>query len=101
MRKASYLLHSAAGAVLGIFVYLLCFSGTVAIFKEELVGWVNAGHRPVAAATPSLQQRLAVMKARLPEGEEVRRLTFPAGAYGVYELRSQKGSRVFAHEDGS
>jgi len=97
-----YRLHSWSGAVLGIMLYMLCFSGTVAVYKDELVRWCNPPARAAESATPlSLNQLYVALSDHLPEGDQPRRLTFPAGAYGVYELRSLEGFRVVADRSGN
>jgi len=96
-----YRLHSWCGIVLGGMLYLLCFSGTVAVYKDELVQWCNPS-LPAGDSSSALSynERFAKLKTQLPEDDLPRRLTLPSGAYGVHELRSAGGIRVVAGAQG-
>ncbi|MEM9839357.1 MAG: PepSY-associated TM helix domain-containing protein [Pseudomonadota bacterium] len=43
--KRNYALHSWSGLVLGLFVFVVCFSGSLALFYEELEPWEDASRR--------------------------------------------------------
>jgi len=43
--KRNYGLHSWSGLVLGLFVFVVCFSGSLALFYEELEPWEDASRR--------------------------------------------------------
>ncbi|MDZ7753586.1 MAG: PepSY-associated TM helix domain-containing protein [Gammaproteobacteria bacterium] len=71
---------------------MLCVSGAVAVFKDELNDWVDGMVR-APAAVPPLDQAMARLRAGLPAGQRPRRLELPTASRG-YELRSQEGLRL-------
>ncbi|GIW88208.1 MAG: iron-regulated membrane protein [Isosphaeraceae bacterium] len=103
-RRTFFLVHSFGGVTLGVMLYMLCFSGAVAVYKDELVLWANspaAEHRESSQSTPvDIDALFKTLKARLPEREVPRRLTLPRGASGVFELRTRGGKRVWADASG-
>ncbi|MGC3971412.1 MAG: PepSY-associated TM helix domain-containing protein [Pirellulales bacterium] len=106
LRRLNYLLHVWSGAVLGCYLYLLCFSGAIIVFKDEMVGLAarqnaapphSAGSvvAPSSApAAPSLDAVVESVAQQLPPDDPRRRLTFPLFEGGAYELRSYGGKRV-------
>lgn len=70
--KRLYDLHSWIGILIGLFLFVVSFTGTAALFGEEIVPWENPSHRlsipedPIAF-DPILQTVFAEIKA--DEGE--------------------------------
>lgn len=92
--KQHYRLHTWCGIVLGLFLFLLCFSGALAVYKDDLSRWSErtAASRSgdcrigVDAAFSSLRERAG--------SAEIRRLSLPEGGEGYYLLRLKDGSRI-------
>lgn len=92
--KQHYMLHTWCGIVLGLFLFLLCFSGALAVYKDDLSQWSErtAASRSgdcrigVDAAFSSLRERAG--------SAEIRRLSLPQGGNGYYLLRLKDGSRI-------
>ncbi|WP_337187644.1 PepSY-associated TM helix domain-containing protein [Phenylobacterium sp.] len=51
--------HSALGLAFAALIYLVCFSGTVAVFVDEFRRWERPDVAPVAAVSPEALQRAA------------------------------------------
>ena len=56
--KRMNLLHSWTGIITGLFVFVVCFSGTVALFYEELATWENPQLRSQFSEPPQVSNRL-------------------------------------------
>jgi uncharacterized iron-regulated membrane protein len=50
-----YSLHSWAGIITGLLLFIVCFSGSVMVFREEIDAWAN----PSAGALPRMEQPVA------------------------------------------
>ncbi len=99
--RLHYRFHSWCGIVLGVMLYLLCFSGTVAVYKDELVAWSNPPLQgDEESGRPAYDEIFGALAAGLPANDPPRRLTVPRGAYGAYELRSAGGARVLRDAKG-
>ncbi|MEM8862599.1 MAG: PepSY-associated TM helix domain-containing protein, partial [Chloroflexota bacterium] len=47
-----YDLHSWSGISLGLFVFVVCFSGSLALFFHEIQTWEDPARRLAVAAAP-------------------------------------------------
>ncbi|WP_312165481.1 PepSY-associated TM helix domain-containing protein [Phenylobacterium sp.] len=64
--------HSALGLAFAALIYLVCFSGSVAVFAEEFHRWERPAAPQLSAATPqALQTLLAEAVAKAPGAEHV------------------------------
>ena len=105
-----YRVHAWTGLVSGIFLLVICVSGSVAVFRPEIeraADWrgVNFDVRPGAGAPMSLTAAMAVARAKHPSGE-VTGAAYPAtpgswqshGPTYALTMRVGKGSReVLVH----
>ncbi|MEL6277264.1 MAG: PepSY-associated TM helix domain-containing protein [Pseudomonadota bacterium] len=48
----NYDLHSWSGLALGLFVYVICFSGSIALFHHEILSWEDPAKRMTVADAP-------------------------------------------------
>ncbi|MEM9599894.1 MAG: PepSY-associated TM helix domain-containing protein, partial [Pseudomonadota bacterium] len=49
----NYGLHSWSGMVLGLFVYVICFTGSLALFAHEIISWEDPAKRLPIAESPA------------------------------------------------
>ncbi len=61
--------HSLIGLIVGGLIYVLCLSGTLAVFEDELEWWEDASAPAVAAVTPEAAQKAAQTLFSAREGE--------------------------------
>jgi len=67
--RALFAGHSLAGICLGALLYLVCLSGTIALFVDELTPWTQPAVRATAAApAASLDALVAAVHPRLAGG---------------------------------
>jgi uncharacterized iron-regulated membrane protein len=60
--------HSVMGLVISAFMFIVCLSGTVAVFEDEIGWWENPVQAPVETVSPSLAQATAeTVIARQPD----------------------------------
>lgn len=66
-----FTLHSWAGLVTGLLLFIVCFSGAVVVFKNEIDRWANPslGRLPTVAQPVSLDTVLASVQQRHPQAE--------------------------------
>ncbi|MEO0612968.1 MAG: PepSY-associated TM helix domain-containing protein, partial [Pseudomonadota bacterium] len=61
-RQRLYDLHSWTGVLTGLFIYVVCFTGTVALFASEAALWIDeveaAPERAVSVSIDALVQEL-------------------------------------------
>jgi uncharacterized iron-regulated membrane protein len=105
-----YRLHAWAGLLGGLFLLVICVSGSVAVFRPEIeraADWGGASFdvRPGAGAPMSLEAAIGVARARHP-GTDVIGAAYPAppgswhshGATYALTLKERKGERqVLVH----
>ncbi|MCQ9319753.1 PepSY domain-containing protein, partial [Staphylococcus aureus] len=62
-------LHSWAGIVTGLLLFVVCFSGAVVVFKNEIDLWANPSlvQLPRAAQPAPLDTVLSHLRTRYPE----------------------------------
>lgn len=65
-----FTIHSWAGIVTGLLLFVVCFSGAVMVFKNEIDRWANPSlaQLPRAATPASLDTMLRNVQAAYPEG---------------------------------
>ena len=73
-----FVLHSWAGIVTGLLMFIVCFSGAVVVFKNEIELWANPSlaHLPRSAQPAPLDVVLAQLQARYP-GATVETIALP------------------------
>ncbi len=73
-----FVLHSWAGIVTGLLMFIVCFSGAVVVFKHEIDLWANPSlaQLPRSAEPAPLDVVLAQLQARYP-GATVETLALP------------------------
>ena len=86
--KRNYDLHSWSGVALGLFVYIVAFTGCPALFHQELQTWEDPARRLPLAETPApIHETFADwIEGNLEEGEELGfiRLTYPTEVEPYY-----------------
>jgi uncharacterized iron-regulated membrane protein len=87
-------LHAWAGIVTGLLLFVVCFSGAVVVFKEEIDLWANPSlaRLPRAQAPVALDTVLAQLQARYP-GATVETIALPDDVNPAYF--------AFLHEAGT
>jgi uncharacterized iron-regulated membrane protein len=74
-RKILFWLHLAAGLLAGIVIFVMCFTGAILAFEQELVAWAERDARRVTApagATPRpLDELTAAARASAPANARV------------------------------
>jgi uncharacterized iron-regulated membrane protein len=71
-RTVLFWLHLAAGLIAGVAIGIMCFTGTVLAFEQELVAWAERDARrvtPPAAAAARLPLQELVQKARAAKSD--------------------------------
>lgn len=73
-----FVLHSWAGIVTGLLMFIVCFSGAVVVFKNEIDRWANPSlaQLPRSASPVPLDVVLAQLQARYP-GAMVETIALP------------------------
>ena len=107
-----FVLHSWAGIVTGLLLFIVCFSGAVVVFKNEIDLWANPSlaQLPRSATPASLDAVLTQLQTRYPGGTVetialpdainpsyfafVRERGAPASARTKVALRSDTGTVV-------
>lgn len=84
-----FVLHSWAGLVTGLLLFIVCFSGAVVVFKNEIDLWANPSLRampPVSAlpAGPVAPERVLAEVERRHPGSTVDSLWLPGELLPVY-----------------
>lgn len=97
-----YNLHSWSGMVLGLFVYLVSFTGCFALFHDELTSWEDPAGRLQLAEEPALINETFSdwVEARVSEGRlTFLDLTYPSTLAPYYAARanivSEDGETLF------
>ncbi len=89
-----YDIHSWTGLVMGLFLFAICFSGTVALFYHEMKPWEAPDHRlPITDTPPPIDALLADAIAR--SGGDVE----PAITIRLPEAY-EPGVRIFLETEG-
>ena len=78
-RKRLYDLHSWTGVIIGLFVFVVCFSGITALFRYPLYQWEDPAYHRVLQSAPQAINAIAVK--RISELDEANRLTFIGVAF--------------------
>lgn len=90
-----YRIHAWMGVGFGLVVLALCLTGSIAVLRADIVGWVGSPLPPVSnACRLAPDQALARMSNGLDGDAPVRRLSLPALTGGYYELRLADGRRT-------
>lgn len=100
MKALIHRLHVWCGAGAGLFILLLCLSGSLAVFRLEISQWVAGGLSAPANCTLAADSALATLRSRLQEAPDsgglLRRLSLPELTGGYWELRLANGERAQA-----
>ncbi|MFN2361116.1 MAG: PepSY-associated TM helix domain-containing protein [Marinobacter sp.] len=89
-------MHIWLGMLAGLIFFMICLSGTVAMFRMEIVKWQNSllVNSPVTSGCAlNADQAFRELNEQL-SGSPPRRLSLPALTGGFYELRLQDGRRL-------
>ncbi len=92
--RRHYQLHTWCGIALGLLLFLLCVSGALAVYKDELNRWSEVR---VQAQTERCDLDADAVFARFSQMADVkalRRITLPEHEHGHYLFRLQDGSRL-------
>jgi uncharacterized iron-regulated membrane protein len=68
-RKILFWSHLAAGLVAGLFIGVMCFTGTVLAFEHEIVEWAERDARRVTVPTETTRLSLADLQRKLREAQ--------------------------------
>jgi uncharacterized iron-regulated membrane protein len=68
-RKILFWSHLAAGLVAGLFIGVMCFTGTVLAFEHEIVEWAERDARRVAVPAEAARLSLADLQRKLREAQ--------------------------------
>jgi uncharacterized iron-regulated membrane protein len=95
-RSILFWAHLAAGLIAGLFIGIMCFTGTVLAFEDEIVAWAERDARRVTPpATGAARLPLAELQGRLREAQPEFRPT------GVVLLNDPEAAITFnAGRDG-
>jgi uncharacterized iron-regulated membrane protein len=94
-RQILFWAHLAAGLVAGLFIGVMCFTGTVLAFEDEIVAWAERDARRVVATADAARLPLADLQRKLREAQPEFR------AAGVTLLNDPAASVIFsAGRDG-
>jgi uncharacterized iron-regulated membrane protein len=66
-RKILFWSHLAAGLIAGLFIGVMCFTGTLLAFEHEIVEWAERDARRVAVPTKTQRLSLADLQRKLRE----------------------------------
>jgi uncharacterized iron-regulated membrane protein len=66
-RKILFWSHLAAGLIAGSFIGIMCFTGTILAFENEIVAWAERDARQVAVPTDTTRLSLADLQRKLRE----------------------------------
>jgi uncharacterized iron-regulated membrane protein len=61
--------HSSLGLAFAVLIYVVCFSGTVAVFAREFQRWERPDMAPITSVTPQVIERVAL--AAIAHGRNV------------------------------
>ncbi|MEM1051179.1 MAG: PepSY-associated TM helix domain-containing protein [Pseudomonadota bacterium] len=89
--KRIYDLHSWTGVVLGLMMFFVCFTGSVALFHHELEPWEDAAKRGEIVANPVPIHNTLVEFAETKSNElgiepQFVNVALPHGEHGHYDL---------------
>jgi uncharacterized iron-regulated membrane protein len=99
--KASLAGHSWVGVLTGALLYLVCLSGTVAVFSQELERWEQPAVIESASYDPAaIDTALASLAARAPELTEHVYVTLPSESMPRLTVSTEKEG-WFVGADGS
>lgn len=81
--------HSALGLAFAALIYLVCFSGTVAVFIQEFERWERPEPAPLSSVSPVvIQSALQMAAADLNSPIEHARFTLPRPGFPRFELHA-------------
>lgn len=99
--RALYRVHAWLGLLCGLIVLALCLSGSLAVFRAEVMAW-SGGALPPAGGDCRLMPDEALEKLRTSfDIAPIRRLSLPELTGGYYELRLADGRRAALDYCGS
>lgn len=90
--------HSALGLAFAALIYLVCFSGTVAVFIQELERWERPAPAPVSHVAPeAIQSALEAAAADMGAPIEHASFTLPRPDFPRFELHVETEGHSEAH----
>ena len=105
MRKLSKTLHRILSIVVGIFISIICFSGAMLIFENELTEWQNPhlyNVTPLEGGTRPLTSLLPEILAAQPQGAEITYVDIkdnPSKSYTIdIDLGDDESKTVFVNQ---
>lgn len=103
-RSIFFWMHLVAGLIAGLSIFIMCFTGTVVAFEDEIVEWSERDARQVAVPEGAAPQSLADLQRQLREAKPDFRATavtlqndpaaainFSAGREGGYYVNPYTG----------
>ena len=105
MRKLSKTLHQILSIVVGIFISIICFSGAMLIFENELTEWQNPhlyNVTPLESGARPLTSLLPEILATQPQGAEITYVDIkdnPSKSYTIdIDLGDDESKTVFVNQ---
>ena len=105
MRKLSKILHQILSIVVGIFISIICFSGAMLIFENELTEWQNPhlyNVTPLESGARPLTSLLPEILATQPQGAEITYVDIkdnPSKSYTIdIDLGDDESKTVFVDQ---
>ncbi|GGW89308.1 PepSY-associated TM helix domain-containing protein [Alteromonas halophila] len=100
-KQAALNAHSWVGVFLGILLFLVCLSGTLAVFHKEFERWEQPGIEEMEQVDPAtVEKAMAAFRARHPEATEHEFVVFPTS--GIPRLVVENDDvAYFADSDGN
>ncbi|MCG8554370.1 MAG: PepSY domain-containing protein [Proteobacteria bacterium] len=100
-RRALYGIHSYAGLVFGVYLFLLCLSGTLVVFRDELRVWGTPALRELhfdGKQSASLDRIVETFSARYELSEpKLFAFRLPSSEHPFYELLLPRAGRGLVH----
>lgn len=99
-KQAALNAHSWTGVFLGFLLFMVCFSGTLAVFHKEFERWEQPGVPEMADVdTQTVEKAMAAFRARHPEVTDHEFVVFPTS--GIPRLVVENDDiAYFADENG-
>ena len=105
MRKLSKTLHQILSIIVGIFISIICFSGAMLIFENELTEWQNPhlyNVTPLESGARPLTSLLPEILATQPQGAEITYVDIkdnPSKSYTIdIDLGDDESKTVFVNQ---
>jgi len=99
--KSALAAHSWLGVFLGVFLFLVCLSGTIAVFHQELERWEQPGISEMSSVSPeTVNAAMGAFVAKQPEETEHYHVVMPTS--GIPRLVVENDHiAYFADSDGN